>query len=326
GSSQRLIIPRLEAASGRKAGEDLFYCYNPAFIALGEVVKGFERPDYVLIGEHDRHAGDEVLEIHRSMTPVDTPVARMQPVEAEICKLASNTHETMRVSFANMLFSACTEVPGANVDRITEALAHRMGKRFFKGAVPYGGPCWPRDNEALAAFMGVMGVPNGMPRAVDVFNREHARYVHRKVLALTRPGDVVGLLGLAYKPGTNVIERSFAVDLAAWLTQERRSVLGWDPLAMENVRRELGESIGYASSAEECLRRSRVAVVLNPLQELNLVDWRAAREVTVVDCWRCLPAAAREQVGQYLPLGQGAPAMLEEWNARHGGPLDLLST
>jgi len=125
-------------------GPGLGYCYNPSFIALGEVVKGIEQPDYLLIGEADKHAGDTILSIHESVVKTPLPVARMRPVEAEIAKVASNTHETMRVSFANMLFSVCSEVPGADVDRVTEALAHRMGRRFFKGAVPYGGPCWPR--------------------------------------------------------------------------------------------------------------------------------------------------------------------------------------
>jgi UDPglucose 6-dehydrogenase len=108
GSSELVVIPLIEKSSGRKVGQYLGYCYNPAFIALGEVVKGFVEPDYVLIGQADERAGDRVLAAHEAMIRKQTPIARMSPIEAEITKVASNTHETMRVSFANMLCSLCT--------------------------------------------------------------------------------------------------------------------------------------------------------------------------------------------------------------------------
>jgi UDPglucose 6-dehydrogenase len=308
GSSEYIVMPYLEKVSGHKIGDDLGYCYNPAFIALGEVVKGFVQPDYVLIGESDGKAGDRVLAVHKTMLRNHAPIARMSPIEAEITKIASNTHETMRVSFANMLFSLCTEIPGTNVDRITGALAHRMGKRFFKGATPYGGPCWPRDNIALAVFMDAVGVPSTMPRTVDQFNTEHARYVLRKVLEMTHRGESVGLLGLAYKPGTPVIERSFAVDLAGWLVAEGRQVIGWDPLAIPQVRIVLDDKICYAESGDGCIRRSQVVVIVHPLRELSELDWSAVGDRTVIDCWRCLSPEQIAKIRDYRPLGQGVAA------------------
>src|SRR5205807_811400 len=97
GSSDKVIMPRLELASGRKIGEELGYAYNPVFIALGDVVNGFEVPDYLLIGEATRAAGEAVQAMHRTMVRNGAPVTRMSPAEAEIAKIASNTHETMRV-------------------------------------------------------------------------------------------------------------------------------------------------------------------------------------------------------------------------------------
>jgi UDPglucose 6-dehydrogenase len=313
GSSDCRVIRRLEQASGRDIGDNLGYCYNPSFIALGDIVKGIEFPDYVLIGEADKTSGDTVLEAHRSMMRNGSPIARMSPVEAEITKIASNTHETMRVSFANMLFSVCSEVPGANVDRITEALAHRMGRRFFKGAVPYGGPCWPRDNVAFSVFMEAIRAPSRMPRSVDLFNEEHGRYVLRRILSLTKPGETVGILGLAYKPGTPSIERSFGMDLCTWLAKEGRCVIGWDPLAIPEAGREMKERMTFASSAEDCLSRSELAVIVNPLKEFETVDWSRAGETTVVDCWRCLSPEAIRRVGRYFRLGQGPDGHVADW-------------
>ena len=320
GSSDALVMPRLEQASGRTIGPGLGYCYNPSFIALGEVVKGIEQPDYLLIGEADTRAGDIILSIHQSVVKTPSPVARMRPIEAEITKVASNTHETMRVSFANMLLSICSEVPGANVDRITEALAHRMGRRFFKGAIPYGGPCWPRDNQAFSVFIDAVRAVSTLPRAVDTFNSEHARYVLRKILEVSTAGDTVGILGLGYKPGTPVIDRSFALDLVQWLLREGRHVIGWDPLAMGEVRAVFGDKIAYAESAEHCVRASDVAVVVNALAELALVDWTAGgRDRTIVDCWRCLPPSATAHFGRYLPLGCGPNEDVRDWLEKTAG-------
>ncbi len=305
GSSQHIVMPHLEKAAGRKIGDDLGYCYNPAFIALGEVAKGFEQPDYILIGESDPKAGDRALDVHRCMVRNSAPVARMSPTEAEIAKIASNTHETMRVSFANMLFSLCTEIPGANVDRITGALSHRMGKRFFKGAIPYGGPCWPRDNVALAIFMDAVGVPSTMPRTVDLFNLEHGKYILRKILEITRRGEAVGILGLSYKPGTPVIERAFGVDLAAWLSAEGRRVISWDPFAMPEAKAVLGDKVSFANSANDCLRQSKTIVIVNAMPELNDFDWNLARNHAVVDCWRCLKPEQIALLNDYRPLGCG---------------------
>jgi UDPglucose 6-dehydrogenase len=326
GSSDRTIIPRLEAASQRRLGDGLGYCYNPVFIALGEVVKGFEVPDYLLIGEADAATGAQVIRAHATMLKNRAPVARMRPIEAEVTKLASNTHETMRVAFANMLFCACSEIPGADVDRITEALTHRMGRRFFKGATPFGGPCWPRDNQALAAFMNAIGTPSGMPGAVDDFNDEHGRYILRTVLSATAPGDVVGILGLSYKPGTSCVERAYGIDLAIWLADEGRQVVAWDPLAMNEARRVTHGKLQFARSAEDCLAASSLAVIVNPLADAEGLNWSAAHRTVVLDCWRSLPASAIACIGSYRPLGRGPQEPISAWLDGHiGERLRILS-
>jgi UDPglucose 6-dehydrogenase len=327
GSSDAVVIPRLEAASGRTIGRGLGYCYNPSFIALGEVVKGIVKPDYVLIGEADRASGDLVQRVHESMVTTTLPVARMTPVEAEITKIASNTHETMRVSFANMLLSICSEIPGADVDRITEALAYRMGRRFFRGALPYGGPCWPRDNVAFTAFIDAIRSPSTLPRAVDTFNAEHGRYVLRKILSVSAPGQTVGLLGLAYKPGTPVTERAFALDLAAALPKDGRKVIAWDPVAISEFRKQCGDGVAYADSAEACLRASQVAVATIPLADFASIDWTAAANTTLVDGWRCLPRAAIDACREYVALGRGPSGSVAPWlRDTVGAYFDLLTS
>jgi len=326
GSSDRFIGPALEEASGRRIGHGLQYSYNPAFIALGEVVKGFEQPDYVLIGECGDTAGDALVgQVHQAMLRNNAPIVRMKAVEAEITKIASNTHETMRVAFANMLLSLCNEMPTTDVDRITGALSHRIGKRFFKGAMPYGGPCWPRDNKALAVLVEAIGGTSALLRAVDDSNDEHGAYVFRKLLDITRPGDTVGILGLAYKPGTPVIERSYSVDLARWLVAEGRRVTGWDPMAMDEVRAVLSNQVAFADGPAELLKSCDVTVVAMPLPELAEIDWTLAGDRVVVDCWRCVPEGARARLKNYQALGHGDETPLGPWIAgKLGNRFDVL--
>jgi UDPglucose 6-dehydrogenase len=301
-SSRMQLIPALENAARRRIGDRLGYCYNPSFIAQGEVMKGLLQPDYILIGEADEASGETVAAIHRQLVTNDTPVIRVTPTEAEITKIASNTHETMRVTFANMLLALCNEVPEADVDRVTQALAYRLGRRFFKGAVPYGGPCWPRDNRALAAFMDLVGVPSTLPNAIDRANSDHGHYVLAQILNAVPRGGTVGLLGLAYKPGTSIIDRSFGIDLAGWLVAEGRQVVGWDPMANEVAVRFLGDRIRIACAPEECLACD-VAVIALPLPQLAGLDWSRAAGTTVIDCWRVLDARQRRSAGSYIPLG-----------------------
>lgn len=317
GSSDQIIIPELEKFSGRKIGDGLGYCYNPSFIALGEIVKGIECPDYVLIGESDSASGSLVLAAHQSMISTQIPIARMHPIEAEITKLASNTHETMRVSFANMLMAACSEIPHANVDRITETLSHRMGKRFFKGAIPFGGPCWPRDNKALSTFLDAIGVPSRMPRNVDLFNEEHGAYILRKILELSKSDSRIGILGLAYKPGTSLIERSYGIDLIRGLIAERRQIVAWDPMAVPEANKVFNNQIMYAESGTQCLEESSILVIVNPIKERDSINWSKAKDKTVIDCWRCLTLSQRKQIGHYVALGHGDAVISTTWETSH---------
>jgi UDPglucose 6-dehydrogenase len=299
-SSRLQLIPALEKAAGRQIGDRLGYCYNPSFIAQGDVMKGLLQPDYILIGEADEASGETVAAVHRELVINQAPVTRVTPTEAEITKIASNTHEAMRVAFANMLLELCNEVPEADIDRVTHALAYRLGRRFLTGAIPYGGPCWPRDNRAMATFMDLIGVPSTLPNAIDRANIDHGYYVLSQVLNAVPRKGTVGVLGLAYKPGTPMIDRSFGIDLAAWLVAEGRQVVCWDPMANEETAAALGTRVTIASSPEECLLCD-AAVIALPLPQLAAVDWSQA--TTIIDCWRILDASQQRFLRNYIPLG-----------------------
>ena len=166
------IRPAVERASGRRVGDNVGLCYNPEFIALGSVIRDMTHPDLLLIGESDPRAGDVLEAVHRTFVSATSDIRRMNQVNAEVAKLAVNTFVTTKISYANMLAELCERVPGGDVDVVTGAIGvdRRIGHRFLKGEVGYGGPCFPRDNAAFAAAALRVGAHVELALATDAVN------------------------------------------------------------------------------------------------------------------------------------------------------------
>ena len=154
-SMRARVLPTLEHASGKTCGADFGLCYNPEFIALGSVVADLLNPDFILIGESDERSGDLLASIYDGVCENEPAMARMGFANAEVTKLAVNTFVTTKISYANMLAELCERIPGGDVDTVTRAIGldSRIGGKYLRGATAYGGPCFPRDNVALAALL-----------------------------------------------------------------------------------------------------------------------------------------------------------------------------
>ncbi|MBV9608202.1 MAG: UDP-glucose/GDP-mannose dehydrogenase family protein [Acidobacteria bacterium] len=302
----------LERASGKKCGEDFGLCYSPEFIALGSVIRDFLNPDMLLIGESDARAGSSLESLYLSVVENKPSVARMNWVNAEITKLAVNTYVTTKISFANMLARVAERLPGANVDVITSALGldTRIGPKYLKGAISYGGPCFPRDNLAMSALARKLGAPADLSQTVDMFNRGQVRWLAEVVESHLHNGGRVGILGLTYKPSTDVVEEAVGFLLAKELLRRGKKVIAYDPAGQGNTAKVLGESVAFASKPEECVRQSDVVVLATPWQEFSaiaLTQWgRPGNPRVVVDCWRVLKQVAGQEGVRYVGLGMGA--------------------
>ena len=198
GSTGGEIKAALEAASGRKVGPDLGLCYNPEFIALGSVVRDMLYPDSILIGESDTKAGDVLQTIYLQMCEKKPPVQRMNFVNAELTKISVNTYVTTKISYANMLADICDRLPGADVDVVTKALGAdtRIGSKYLKGAMGYGGPCFPRDNVAFAALARKIGARADVAEATDRINNHQIDRLTGLVAKFAKAGTRIALLGL----------------------------------------------------------------------------------------------------------------------------------
>ena len=206
GSCDAVIRPALESASGRRVGETLGLCYSPEFIALGNVIRDMLEPDMVLIGESDARAGDVHERLYAGVCENDPPFRRMSLVNAELTKIAVNTYVTMKISYANALADMCERLPGADVEAVTDALGldTRIGRKYLRGAIAYGGPCFPRDNKAFGVLARDLGAEPLLAEATDAVNVAQTDRLARVVQSRLEPGSAVGILGLAYKPDTGV--------------------------------------------------------------------------------------------------------------------------
>lgn len=325
GSTRAALVPLLEAGSGKRFGRDFGVCYSPAFIALGSVLRDFLNPDVVLIGESDERAGARLEEVYRLAMQNDPPYRHMSIENAELTKLALNAFVTMKISFANMIAELCERLPGGDVDVVTGALGfdRRVGKHYLKGGLGYGGPCFPRDNVALAYLARSLGTYAPVSEATDAFNRALPARTVEKLRALVRPGATVGVLGLAYKPGTPVIEESPGVDLALALAAAGARVVGYDPMAGPNAKEAFAGRAEVAGSLAECLSRSEVVLVALPdpayLQVADKLPLDG-REIVVVDFWRLLadrlaghPAVRYIAGGRSLDDRANAARLVELW-------------
>jgi UDPglucose 6-dehydrogenase len=311
GSTGGEIRAALEVHSGRLVGDSLGLCYNPEFIALGSVVRDMLTPDMILIGESDAKAGETLERIYLQSCDNKPVIRRMNFVNAELTKISVNTYVTTKISYANMLADLCDRIPGADVDVVSQAVGSdsRIGAKYLRGAIGYGGPCFPRDNVAFAALARTLGARAELAEATDSINQYQVERVMGAVLARLPEGGTVGILGLSYKPDTSVVEQSQGVALASRLLDAGRPVIAYDPKALATAQDVIGRTFAAAASAEDCVRRASVVVVMTPWPEFRAIPLEAfshPQRLTVIDCWRLL---AREEVGtvaDLVHLGFGA--------------------
>lgn len=291
GSTGGEIKKALENTSNRTVGIDLGLCYSPEFIALGNVVKNLLCPDLVLIGESDKKAGDILEQLYLSTCDNKPSIRRMNFVNAEIAKIAINTYVTTKISYANMLSDICQHLEGADVDVVTHAVGvdTRIGNKYLKAGVAFGGPCFPRDNIAFGSLARKIGARADIAHATQELNK----YQNHRLQALVEKHsktNKIGILGLAYKPGTSVVEESQSIHIANQLSEKGYKVSVYDPMALGEARKVLVKDIHFAASTKECLQSSDTILIMTPWPEfVKELTPNLLQDKTVIDCWRLLP-------------------------------------
>lgn len=198
--------------------------YNPEFIAQGEIVKGLEQSDIVLIGTEYQELSNDLIRIYNKIqtTPVNAYV--MSPKAAEITKIGINCFLTTKISYANMMGDIMVKSGiKSEIDMVLSAIGGdtRVGKKYMKYGFGFGGPCLPRDNRALGYYAKNLGMELNLPLTVDSFNIEHATFLKDYYVSLNPDKSNPFVMNyITYKRGTDILEESQQFQLCIDLLNE----------------------------------------------------------------------------------------------------------
>lgn len=291
-SCDRQFVKILEKESGKKIGVEIGLCYNPSFVALGNVIDNILNPDLVLIGTNDPKSAGIITDFHKRLTLNKPPVQTLNFVNSEISKIALNTYITTKISYGNMLAELCEKTVGADSNSVINAIGldSRVGKKYLQGGASYGGPCFPRDNRALQSFGKQIGVSLPLARATEMINKKQTSLIAQKILKTMPKNAIVGIIGLAYKADTDVVEEAQGIHLAQFLAKKHVSVRVYDPLVPITANNLLGSTVSYSETLENLVATCAVIIIttaLSPLKEKlpKLLTAKKCCVIMIYDLW-----------------------------------------
>ena len=321
GTTDGLVRNVLEKASGLKAGVGFGLCMNPEFLREGSAVGDFLEPDRIVIGEWDARSGDVMARVYQGL---DAPVIRTGLRNAELIKYASNALLATMVSFSNEIASLCESSEGLDVDQVLRAV--HLDRRFtrlaagetrmpelvtyLRAGCGFGGSCLPKDVGALRAFATERGVTPSLLNAVLEVNASRpARLIAMAETALGTLQDAeIAVLGLAFKPGTDDLRDSPALQVVRGLLAKGARVRAYDPLALEAARRVCGNEVQLSASFADTIHAADAAIVPTACPELLAADWsalcRSMRRPVIVDGRNALRHIRWEPATTYLHIGE----------------------
>ena len=287
GSTADVITPILEAESGTVAGEAFGVGMNPEFLREGTAVDDFLNPDKVVLGADDERA---LADMHDVFDPLvdraDAPVVETDTRTAEMIKYANNAFLASKISLINDLGNVCKEF-GIDSYEVADAIAldDRIGERFLRSGVGWGGSCFPKDVSAIIAAATEAGYePSVLNAAFEVNDRQPHRLVDLLATHRSLDGARIAVLGLAFKPGTDDMRNSRAIPVIERLQERGATVVAYDPVATENATAYL-DDVAYADSAADALAGADGAVVVTDWDEFAALDaeFDAMNDPIVVD-------------------------------------------
>ena len=253
GAIARSISPVFARHAARHREHRFELAYVPDFVALGEVIAGFVNPACLLVGSDDLATGERVAQLYRRIIAPQTPVRLMAIKEAEITKLAHNVFCCMKISFGNFLLQLGDRMGGLDVDEIvaTLALDRKIGPGLLRGGAPYGGPCFPRDIDALLDLANSFGLDAPLARAPAEVNA--AQYDLIETIVIESGARRAAVLGLSFKHGSPYTIGSPGIELARRLEKRSLGVVAFDPAsrARAEARQLLGPDIRHAETLED---------------------------------------------------------------------------
>lgn len=272
--SYKKIVSRIEELSGKKLNEDFGFVYVPDLVALGSVIKDFENPDLLIMGESHAKYGNIAQSIYSKIIKNDAPIKKMSLIEGEITKVSLNAYITMKISFANFIGNI-SEKYNCNPNNITSALGfdRRISPHFIKSGLSFGGTCFPRDTWAFIKMSDELGLDAKHIKATQEINDFQNENLLEKVIKYKN--KKIGVLGLSFKPNTTVTEKSPGLFLVDNLNK-----LGFDVLVYDKLI-----ETDYFGNFEKFIQESDVIVISHNDKDFERIKNFDLNDKVIINPW-----------------------------------------
>lgn len=250
---------------------------NPEFLREGVAVDDFMKPDRVVIGTSSEKAKKILGELYAPFVRQGNPIIYMDEKSAELTKYAANSFLATKISFMNEIAQLCERV-GADVDMVRKGIGsdERIGRRFLFPGIGYGGSCFPKDVKALDQSSNEIGYEFKILKAVMQVNKKQKLHLVKKIKTYFNNdlnGKKIALWGLAFKPNTDDIREASALTIIDELVKLGAKISAFDPEAMPNVKKEIGDKIVYSKNQYDTLKDADALVVATEWSEFRTPDF-----------------------------------------------------
>lgn len=286
---------------------------NPEFLREGSAVEDFMRPNRVVLGARSEQAIAIMKDLYSPLYLIETPFVITDIETSELIKYASNAFLATKVSFINEVANICERV-GADVKMVAKGMGldNRIGPKFLHAGPGYGGSCFPKDTMAITKIARSHGYAFRIVEAVIEVNREQRDRMIEKIkgLAGELSGRQIGILGLAFKPNTDDIRESPAMDIAERLMAEGASIKAYDPAAMENAGKAMRGPVTFCTDAYEVADGSDALVILTEWNQFRKLDLNRVKGLLkapkILDLRNVYDPSAMRRLGfEYVCVGRG---------------------
>lgn len=254
---------------------------NPEFLREGAAIGDFMRPDRVVIGSNEDQAIEVLKDLYRPLYLIETPIVVTSLEAAELIKYAANAFLATKITFINEIANLCDAI-GCDVHDVARGMGmdNRIGRKFLHPGPGYGGSCFPKDTRALTTVADQFGVETRIVDAVIDANEHQRKAMLPKIEKLVGglSGRNIGVLGLSFKPETDDMRESPAIDIINSMTSRGAKVKAYDPVAMNEARQYI-EGIEYASDEYDAIRDADALVIITEWNQFRALDMDKVRQL-----------------------------------------------
>ncbi len=247
---------------------------NPEFLREGAAIQDFMRPDRVVIGSNEPEAIEVMKELYRPLYLIETPIVITSLEAAELIKYAANAFLATKITFINEVANLCDAI-GCDIHDVARGIGmdNRIGRKFLHPGPGYGGSCFPKDTRALTTVADQFGVETRIVDAVIEANEFQRQAMIPKIEKLVGDlnGKRIGMLGLSFKPETDDMRESPAIDIAHTLIERGATVKAYDPVAMEESKHYIN-GIEYAADEYDAIEGADALVIVTEWNQFRSLD------------------------------------------------------